>query len=286
LKILIAGKQGQLARAFIKRLQQDSIDFLAPDEDVFEITDSNKIMSVVDSYRPEVIINCAAYNLVEQAEQDYGNAFKVNGLGPKLLAWAAQKYNAKLVHFGSDYIFDGQKEDGLYSEEDQTQPLNQYGRSKLMGERWVQEETDNYLIFRLSWVFGEGKQNFIYKLFTWAQNNRFLKISCDEFSVPTYTETVVEVVLKALDQNLTGLYHLTNQGFCSRYQWALQVMATLEIPKFIRPVSITSFNLPVKRPLFSAMSNKAIALQLNIDIPSWEEAVEQYLKNSTQFNKR
>lgn len=278
MKHLISGKNGQLARAFIRRLSERSADYLAPEESEFDITDPERVREVCDSYRPDVIINCAAYNLVDRAEEEPHAAFNVNESGPKLLARASSRHGARLVHFGSDYVFDGAKQNGLYDEGDAPNPLNQYGKSKLCGEDAVQKETDDFLIVRLSWVFGEGRQNFIQKLLGWSQKNEYLKIACDEFSVPAYTYTVADTTLKAIEKRLTGLYHLTNTGYCSRYGWASLVFQRLGIKKFIRPVTMESFNLPARRPGFSAMSNKKISEELGIEIPRWEEAVESYLE--------
>lgn len=278
MKYLITGKNGQLAREFIRTFEAQSIDFIAPDEAHLDITASGKVNAVVDEYRPDVIINCAAYNLVDKAEQDKGAAFAVNAVGPKNLAQAANKQKAVLVHFGSDYVFDGTKENGLYSEDDAVNPLNEYGRSKLAGEQHVLDSSDRSLVLRLSWVFGPGKQNFLFKLREWAKNNEYLKIACDEFSVPTHTATVVDITMKALVQGLSGRYHLTNSGYCSRYEWAKIALRQMGIRKFIRPVSMNSFNLPAKRPKFSAMSNNRITSVLSVSIPSWEEAVESFLE--------
>jgi dTDP-4-dehydrorhamnose reductase len=214
MKYLITGRNGQLAQTFIKRFEREGIKFLAPDESDLDITDLSKVMKVVEESRPDVIVNCAAYNLVDHAEKEPEMAFAVNAEGPKILALAAHTHSAFFVHFSSDYVFDGMKENGLYQESDITNPLNEYGKSKLAGEKLVQEENGESLIFRLSWVFGEGKQNFISKLLEWAAKNEYMKISCDEFSVPTYTDTVVDVTLKALDKGVTGLFHVTNSGFC------------------------------------------------------------------------
>jgi len=277
MKYLITGRNGQLAQAFIKRFEREGLEFLAPDETHLDITDLGKVMKVVEESRPGVIINCAAYNLVDKAENEPDKAFKVNAEGPKILALAAHTYGSFFVHYSSDYVFDGMKESGLYHENDITNPLNEYGRSKLAGEKMVQDENVESLIFRLSWVFGEGKQNFISKLTEWAEKSEYLKISCDEFSVPTYTNTVVDVTLKALDKGITGLYHLTNSGFCSRYEWAKYILGSVGINKFIRPVSMDLFNLPAKRPKFSAMSNQQIADLTGARIPTWEEAVSAFL---------
>ncbi len=277
MKYLITGKNGQLARAFISRFEKTSADFSAPDESRLDITDGRMVENAVASAKPDIIINCAAYNQVDRAETDPA-AFAVNAEGPGNLARAAAKRKALLVHFGSDYVFDGLKEKGLYTEDDATDPLNAYGRSKLAGENKVQETGCPALILRLSWVFGAGRQNFIYKLREWAKSSEYLKIACDEFSVPTYTGTVVDMTLRAIDQGLAGRFHLTNSGFCSRYEWARVILESLGIRKFVRPVSMDSFNLPAKRPKFSAMSNETVAGLLNTDIPAWDETVRSFLK--------
>jgi len=278
MKYLITGRNGQLARSFIRRLETLCRDCIVPDESSLDITDEKAVSEFVAAAKPGVIINCAAYNLVDKAEAAPMTAFAVNATGPRYLAQAAAKNKAFLVHFGSDYVFDGGKEEGPYTEDDATNPLNEYGKSKLAGERHVLEELDRCLILRLSWVFGPGKQNFIYKLAQWAAANEYLRIACDEFSVPTYTGTVVDVTLEALDRGLTGRYHLTNSGFCSRYEWAGLILRSLGIEKFIRPVSMGSFRLPAKRPQFSAMSNVRIASLLGLSIPAWDEGVRSFLE--------
>jgi dTDP-4-dehydrorhamnose reductase len=281
MKYLVTGRNGQLARAFIKKLEARSIEFSAPDESHLDITNSSQVMEAVAAFKPDVIINCAAYNLVDKAEQENEKTFAINALGPKYLAQAAADKKAILVHFGSDYVFDGTKENGLYSEADPVNPLNEYGKSKLSGEGLVKEAGDNFLILRLSWLYGDGKQNFIHKLTEWAKSSEYLKIACDEFSVPTSADTVVNVTMNSIDAGVRGLYHATNSGFCSRYEWAKLVLSGLGIKKFIRPVSMDVFNLPAKRPKFSAMSNAKLSGALNVGIPAWEEAVEAFIRNST-----
>jgi len=275
---LITGKNGQLARAFIKRFDERSFTYNAPDESKLDITDPKAVDDIVSAIKPGIIINCAAYNLVDKAEQEKDIVFAVNAKGPGNLARAAARHNAQLVHFGSDYVFDGLKEEGLYTEKDATHPLNEYGKSKLAGEEQVLETLDRSLVLRLSWVFGDGKQNFIYKLREWAQNNAYLKIACDEFSVPTWTETIVDVTLKALNQGVTGRYHLTNSGYCSRYEWAKHILQCSGSTKFIRPVTMDTFKLPAHRPKFSAMNNGALAAMLSTAIPPWEESVREYVQ--------
>ncbi len=285
MKYLITGKHGQLAQAFIKRFEERSVNFSAPDESRLDITNQTIVANVVTSLKPDVIINCAAYNLVDQAEQARDTVFAVNATGPKNLAQAAAAQKAVLVHFGSDYVFDGLKESGLYTESDPVNPLNEYGKSKLAGEQAILEELDRCLVLRLSWVFGSGKQNFIHKLTEWSKSREYLKIACDEFSVPTYTGMAADMTLKAIEQGVTGRYHLTNSGFCSRYEWAKLILSTIGVNKFVRPVTMDTFNLPAKRPKFSAMSNSKLADRLNVDIPSWEESVRSFLRESASAHE-
>jgi dTDP-4-dehydrorhamnose reductase len=283
MKYFVTGKNGQLAGEFIRRFEKLGIEYFAPDESRLDITDAKTVLEAVSAYKPDIIVNCASYNSVDQAEREWDAAYRVNAGGPRNLARAAKKHNSFLVHFGSDYVFDGLKEDGLYTEKDEPNPLNEYGRSKLSGEELVLSETERSLVLRLSWVFGVGSRNFIYKLMDWAENNEYLKVACDEFSAPTHTATVVDAVLRSIDLGLTGRHHCTNGGYCSRYEWARLVMRTLRIDKFVRPTSMSSFNLPAKRPGFSAMSSASLERTLGAQLPPWETAVESFLLNGRKY---
>jgi len=276
MKILVTGANGQLAKEFIKKLKREGKDFLALPRDKLDITNLKQVLKVFEDYKPDIVINCAAYNLVDKAEEEKERAFKVNAIGPKNLAFACEKFKAFFIHYSTDYVFDGKKQ-GLYTEEDIPNPLCEYAKSKYFGELFLKEETDNYLIFRVSWVYGEGKQNFIYKLLNWAENNDYLKIACDEFSVPTSTRTIVEVSLRTIQAGLKGLYHLVNSGYASRYEWAKEVLKLKGIKKFIYPTYQSDFNLPAKRPRFSPMSNEKISKELGIEIPEWQEELRKFL---------
>ncbi len=276
MRYLIFGKNGQLGREFIKNLIQKEVLALSHGE--CDISDLSKVEEVFDSFRPHVVLNCAAYNMVDRAEEEYTQAYKTNALGVKNLCFCCKKFKSYFITYSTDYVFNGEKQDGLYTEEDKPSPLNEYGKSKLAGERWVEEEDlDNYIIFRTSWVYGDGKQNFISKILEWAKNREYLKIAYDEVSIPTSTKTIVNITLEALEQGIKGLYHLTNSGPASRYEWAKKVLEIKKIERFIYPVSKDIFNLSAKRPSFSAMSNNKIKKILNVDIPFWEEELKHTL---------
>ena len=274
MKYLLAGMDGQLAAAFARRLEKNGADFRYPRLD---ISDFDSVMGVFSSFRPDITLNCAAYNFVDKAETDYLGTYKANAFGPALLAHAARKYGSLLVHYGSDYVFDGTKR-SPYVETDTTNPLSQYGKSKLAGETLVLESGAKALILRVSWVFGAGRQNFICKLREWAQGGAALRITDDEVSVPTYTEDIVDVTLKAVEEGLSGVYHLVSSGFCSRYEWAEAVIKELRLGNTLERVSSAGFNLAARRPAFSAMSNARISGRLGLGIRDWREAVAAYLR--------
>ena len=275
MKYIITGSSGQLAKAFIRKFTELNFDFIAPSEQDLDITNKEKISNVFSQFNPDVVINCAAYNNVEYAQQDNTKAILINKTAITNLVEESKKYNAKFVHFGSDYVFDGTKND-LYVETDKTNPLNEYGKSKLAGEQ-ESLKYNNSLVCRLSWVIGEGQQNFLFKLSGWLKNNKVIKVSNDEISVPCFSFDIANTVIKALDKNLIGLYHLTNSGKASRYELAKEFVKFNNFDNEILPVPMASFNSKVQRPLFTAMSNKKISAELNINIPEWKYSLKKFV---------
>ncbi|MDD3375033.1 MAG: dTDP-4-dehydrorhamnose reductase [Candidatus Omnitrophica bacterium] len=275
-KVLITGGLGQLGIAFQERFLKDRVDFCSADKQDFDISDIDQAQELIKQTRPDFIVNCAAYNLVDKAEDDPKEAFLVNREGVKNLALLCREKGIFLVHYGTDYIFDGKK-GKPYTEEDASNPLNQYGISKLAGEKAVEEILSDYLIFRVSWVFGKGKQNFLYKLNEWVQKSNALQITDDEISVPTSVDDIVEGTMRAMKKSLVGLYHMPNSGLCSRYEWAKYFFERMQKKIDIKPVSLESFNLKAKRPKFSAMSNEKVCQLLNWNMPSWQKSVESFI---------
>jgi len=276
MKYLITGAKGQLGREFVRALETLGAEFLALSREDLDIRDFQKVIDIFRQFKPQVVINCSAYNQVDKAEDEFDKALTVNCIGVSNLAIACRETGAFLVHYSTDYVFDGEKQ-GLYIENDKPNPLSKYALSKYLGERQIEAVLENYLIFRTSWVYGEGTQNFLYKLTQWIQSQDYLKIACDEFSVPTSTKIIVDVTLKALKSGLKGLFHLVCSGYASRYEWAKEYIRLKKIEKFIYPVSQAEFSLPAKRPRFSAMSNKKISKALNITIPLWNEELKRFV---------
>ncbi|WP_413852915.1 dTDP-4-dehydrorhamnose reductase [Candidatus Ruminimicrobium bovinum] len=277
MKILIAGGSGQLAKEFILEFEKRNINFLAPNEKEFDVTNKKNIETVVSSYKPDIILNCSAYTDVENSSLNKNLSYLINRDAVAYLAEQAKITNAKFIHFSTDYVFDGKKQ-CPYIETDKTNPLNDYGQSKLEGETEALKY-NNSLIFRLSWLIGNGKQNFLYKLSGWTKKFKTINVSCDEISVPTFAFDVVKYVLMATDKNLTGLYHLPNSGSASRYELALEFIKNMKIPVEIKPVPMSSFPTKAVRPLYSVMSNKKISEQLNVNIPDWKTSLKYFVSN-------
>jgi dTDP-4-dehydrorhamnose reductase len=273
---LILGAEGQLGKAFKRYLAAHDITFSAPPEKDCDITDASNLEKIVGNVSPTVIINCAAYNAVDDAEEERELAYHINCTAIEKITEISNYYQIKLIHYSTDYVFDGTK-GNLYTEEDETAPLNVYGQSKLAGERIVIEKALDCIVFRTSWVFGDGTQNFIYKLRQWAKIKKVLRISCDEVSIPTFVDDIVRVTIQATKENLEGLFHLTNTGYASRYEWARYVMSVLNMDHTIIPVPMNTFPCKARRPLFVPMSNENLSEKLGIDIPHWKNSVKQYL---------
>ncbi|HBR14218.1 MAG TPA: dTDP-4-dehydrorhamnose reductase [Candidatus Omnitrophica bacterium] len=275
-KYLITGADGQLARAFIAALHQRHIPFEAKNHRQLDITDFSGLEDYLRARKPDVVLNCAAYNLVDHAEEEPEKAFQINSEAARNLAVLCKKYNIFLVHFSSDYVFDGCKGEP-YTEKDAPNPVSNYGFSKLEGERAVCGQAGRFLVFRLSWLFGDGENNFFAKLEKWARGEASIKIVQDEVSSPTYACDAADVVLKAVEAGLEGLYHLSNDGYCSRYELAKYYFQKTGNKVAAVPVPSETIPVKAKRPGFSPMSHQLICEKLGIAMPSWQDAVDRFL---------
>ncbi len=279
LRFMILGANGQLGKEFRKELASQGFTYDAPEEKECDITRFDEMNRMIDALGPDVIINCAAFNAVDNAEKDRELADLINHRAVGNLAGICGKNGTVLVHYGTDYVFDGSKGD-FYNEEDEPHPLNVYGTTKLAGENAVLSSSAPSLVFRPSWVYGDGTQNFIHKLLGWASKNRILKISGDEVSIPTSTRVIVKATLKLVEDGSGGLYHLTNSDYCSRYEWCRFVLETLRLTNIVIPVPMADFNLPARRPVFVPMSNGKAQKALGYSIPHWKTSLGEYLRDS------
>ncbi len=279
MKYLISGNKGQLGLEFQSKLELIDANVMGFDRDEIDIAEKDKLSDVVLGFRPDVIINCAAYNLVDESEKDEGPAYRTNVLGIKNLAELSGEINAFLVHFSTDYVFDGKKSEP-YTEEDEPNPQTKYGRSKLLGEMALSEAYDNFLLLRTSWLYGKGTQNFVYKFLNWAKSSRELRIANNEVSTPTFTSDLVEFTRHSLKMGLKGTFHLVNSGYCSRYEWAEAIAEKFNLDNKLIKVPKEYFSLPAKRPDFSALSNSLITGVLDIEVPEWKDALRRFAERN------
>ncbi|MCX8054805.1 MAG: dTDP-4-dehydrorhamnose reductase [Ignavibacteria bacterium] len=274
-KFIITGGAGQLARAFCKMLDRANADYIALDIDKLDITNIDALSKVCKEYKPDFLINCAAYNNVDAAESDFETAMKVNFTGPKNIATVSVELKFKAIHFSTDYVFGGREQYIPFREQDETSPLNKYGISKLKGEQIFLEISPKNLVFRVSWLYGEGHQNFIYKLLQWIETRNEILIANDEISVPTSTYFVAKNVLEVLNAN--GLFHLVPDGYVSRYDYAKFVLNKLKKDAQLKPVSAEYFKLPARRPNFSAMDSSLFFNLFSLEKKHWSEYLEEFL---------
>lgn len=277
-KFLITGSNGQLATEFAKLFQRGGYNYHALTKEELNIADFSSTYDTLKRLKPDFIINCAAYNLVDKAEEDWQSAFLVNALGPNNLCFAASDLKSTLVHFSTDYVFNGQKGEP-YTTSDSANPINTYGKSKLLGESLI--NSLNYAkcyIIRTSWVFGDGKNSFVTKLMEWMRTRPKLQIVDDQVSSPAYAEDLAFLTLRLLETENYGLYHLANSGYCARYEWADFIANQLGWRGTVEPVKSAAFDSPAKRPAFSALD---ISLSERIlgEIPDWREATAKFLKS-------
>jgi dTDP-4-dehydrorhamnose reductase len=277
MRTFITGSKGQLGAEFVRLFEAKVWNYAKADIDTLDLTDPHAVQAALMNFKPSLILNCAAYNLVDKAEVDPAPAYAVNADAVSSLAEVAMKLKSKFVHFGTDYVFDGSKT-APYTENDKENPLNYYGRSKLQGEEFALT-VPHALVFRLSWVYGRGTQNFMHKLLGWAKNPTPLRVAVDEKSVPTGVVDIVPAVMDALKSGLDGRWHLTASGHCSRFEWASTILRACGVDKEIMPARMADFNMTAPRPLFSVMSNAALCCELGIKIPHWQEAVEKFIGN-------
>lgn len=280
MKFLVTGAGGQLAREFAARLEKSAgRQVIALARAQLDITDARMVDEAFSHFSPDVVLNCAAYNQVDKAEKEFDAALRVNAVAVRNLAVACRKRKAFMIHFSTDYVFDGSAE-ALYTEEDAPHPLSKYGDSKLTGERVLADETDQFLLFRVSWVFGPGAQNFLYKLSEWARDKKVLRVVSDQVSAPTYTGDIVAAALEAWEKGARGLYHLTNSGYASRYEVAHYYAEQAGLAALLLPVPTSFFPADAQRPSFSAMSNARLAALLGRPLPHWREGIDRYVQRT------
>jgi len=276
-KLMITGAEGQLGNDLTKVCRQREIECSASDLPQLDITDLEAVRGYTAAERPDAIVNCAAYNAVDRAEEEFELARRVNGEGPANLAQAAAERDIPVMHFSTDYVFDGSKTEP-YTVDDEPGPLSRYAESKLLGEQLVREANPRHFVVRLSWVFGAANVNFVNKVLEWSENRRVVKVVDDQISRPAYSVDLAPIVLDMLATGAWGLYHLANTGICSRFEWARHIVACAGRDVEIEPAKTADFNVAAERPVYSAMDLSATIGLLGREPPDWRDATSRFLE--------
>lgn len=283
MKILITGANGQLGKDFQKYLKENSIEYIATDSPDLDITSLKQLRQFTEENKNIThIINCAAYNAVDKAEEEWEKAYSINGLGVRNLALISNEINAELIHYSTDYVFSGDK-GSKYTIYDTPNPINKYGESKALGEKELLLAKKRCLI-RVSWVFGTGNTNFAKKVITWSKNKDELRIVDDEISSPTYTKDLVKATMNLINLKAYGTYHITNSS-CSRYEWGEYILEKINWKGELKKAKKEEFDLPAKRPDYAVLDNFGYKEMTGEQMPEWKDATERFLEELREMGE-
>jgi len=284
MRILLVGKNGQIGYE-LERSLQGLGEMIAVDRRQMDLTDLAQVRDVIRTVKPSLLVNAAAYTEVDKAEGEPDLAMRINGEAPAIMAEEVKKLGAAMIHYSTDYVFDGKKTTP-YTEDDPTCPINVYGHTKLMGEQAIQAANIPYLILRTSWVYGMRGKNFLLTVLRLAQERDELHIVEDQQGVPTWCRMIADTTAHIVAQSKraqhsndwwreqSGLYHLTAQGQTTWYGFAQAILQHPSItasPKII-PITTRDYPLPAKRPSYSAMSSDRLIKEF-INLPKWDRAL-------------
>lgn len=280
MKIIITGSTGQVGHALVKNLSNHQIVALTRKD--CDLSKPDEIKRIIDQHLPDLIINPAAYTNVDQAETDKQQAYRINCDAPKVIAQKAYECDIPFIHFSTDYVFNGEKECS-YEEDDVSQPLGIYGKSKLAGENAIKEVDGQYYIFRTSWVYSNIGNNFFLTIKKLSEEKDELKIVSDQYGVPTSNYFIAQQINKIIplaDKGNKGIYHLVPDGSCSWYEFAKQIIGKSN-PNFnlkkITPINSKKYNTKAKRPQNSILSNKKVKQVFMLKLKDWKIELEQLI---------
>ena len=282
-RILLTGTTGQLGQELQQTLaslgkvtgvNRQSLDLVQPD----------KVRQAIREVKPDLIVNAAAYTAVDKAETETELAKAINGMAPTIMAEEAQRLEAVLIHVSTDYVFDGRK-NTPYTEEDTPNPINAYGQSKLLGEEGVQKTCDRHIILRTAWVYGTyGKGNFVKTMLRLGAEREELRVVVDQVGTPTWTGDLAWAIAQLGQKASPGIYHFTNSGAISWYDFAVAIFEEaqqLDFPLKVQrvvPITTSEFPTPAPRPAYSVLSSKKISAVLGTHPPHWRQSLRQVLK--------
>ncbi|MFR4128738.1 MAG: dTDP-4-dehydrorhamnose reductase [Roseburia inulinivorans] len=285
-KILVTGCNGQLGRAIRKEYKDAGVRFINTDVKesegivALDISDINQVMELIKSEKPDVIINCAAHTNVDACETQWDLAYKINAIGPRNLSIAANEVNAKMIHVSTDYVFEGNGE-MPYKEFDIPNPVSAYGKTKLEGEKFVQQFANKYFILRTAWLYGEGK-NFVKTMLQLAQTHDEVSVVCDQVGTPTSAVELAKMIHYLEETDNYGLFHATCEGDTNWAAFAEEIFKLAG--KNVRVNHVTSEQYAqmnpasANRPAYSILDNYMLRLTSDYKMADWKEALKVYMK--------
>lgn len=283
MKILITGANGMLAKEVKDKFKEDN-EIISTDVAELDITNENAVFNYINEIKPDYIINCAAYTAVDKAEENYELADKINGDGPTNLAKAAKNVGAKLVHISTDYVFGGDLDTSKdYKEDDAKAPVTVYGKTKLHGEQGIENNMEEYYIFRTAWLYGVGGNNFVKTMTKLGSTREELNVVLDQHGSPTYAKDLAEMIYQAIEKKIPyGIYHATNEGYTTWYEFTKEILKMQNIECKVNPVTTEEYIemmkiTQAKRPFNSQMSKNKLKEQ-GIIIPDWKDGLKRYLQ--------
>jgi dTDP-4-dehydrorhamnose reductase len=278
MKVLVTGANGQLGTDVVA-LFQGSNEVIGVGRNEMDITNLDQCIQVIEKHQPDVIIHCAAYTAVDLAEEEEDIAYQVNAYGSRNLAIAAERVGSKICYISTDYVFDGTAAKP-YREYDNTNPTSVYGKSKRAGESLVQALSSKFFIVRTSWVYGLHGNNFVKTMLKLAVGRDQLKVVNDQVGSPTFTEDLAEFLLRLVATENYGIYHASNSGVCSWYDFAKVIFEESNISITVNPCTTEEFPRPAPRPKYSVMEHMSIRANGFDDLRPWQEGLRDFLKKN------
>lgn len=277
MKVLVTGVNGQLGYDVVKELEKRGHEAIGVDRKEMDLISTEQIKECIENIKPEAIIHCAAYTAVDKAEDEEDLCRRVNAIATKDIAECAKKLDIPMIYISTDYVFDGTK-DGEYTEDDIPNPINVYGKTKYEGELYVQELLEKYYIVRISWVFGENGNNFIDTMLRLAKERESLRVVNDQFGSPTYTKDLAPLLVDMIKTDKYGIYHATNEGYCTWYEFAKEIFKISNIEIEVIPVNTSEYPTKSKRPINSKMSKIKLKDNKFVRLRSWKNAIKEYIR--------
>jgi len=284
MRILITGAGGRLGSQLLHLLNDQQHTVMGVDLGTMDITNATSVKQTFKSFQPELVIHCAALTAVDYCAEHPDEALAINGFGTQTIAQVCQTHNAALLYVSTNEVFDGKTLD-QYQEYDTPHPINPYGYSKWVGEQAVQTLVHKHYIVRTAWLFAHGGQNFVHTMLRYASEGRRLRVVTNEIANPTYNHDLAEAICRLISTESYGIYHLTNDGYTSRYGFAREILDLAGYPEMtIEPIALAEYPRASRPPEYSALRNFAAA-QLGITLRPWQAALKAFLETEQLLKK-